>query len=86
MKDAWGSGTLDAPIYARGVGVVDGPESARRVLKGLRLSLSSHKSWPSLRQGLVYALSEVIDGRLASHSPGLRPSRQRKSATKIMQV
>ncbi|KAL4993522.1 hypothetical protein BDV10DRAFT_198273 [Aspergillus recurvatus] len=83
VKDAWVRGTLDAPIYVRGVGVVDGPESAIRALKGLRSSLSSHRSWPSLRKGLIYSLSEVIDGRFASHSPDLRSSRQRKSATRF---
>ncbi|GKZ37456.1 hypothetical protein AbraIFM66950_009006 [Aspergillus brasiliensis] len=78
IKDSWVQGTLKAPIYVKGVGIVNGPESAIRVLKGLRLALSSHKSWPSLRHGLIYSISEMIDGRFASLSPEMK-SRGRRA-------
>ncbi|RAH56384.1 hypothetical protein BO85DRAFT_399575 [Aspergillus piperis CBS 112811] len=79
VKNSWIRGTLDAPIYVRGVGTLNGPESAIRVLKGFRLALSNHRSWPSLRHGLIYSISEVIDGRFASLSPELKSSGWRKN-------
>ncbi|PYH39194.1 uncharacterized protein BO87DRAFT_324763 [Aspergillus neoniger CBS 115656] len=79
VKNSWIQGTLDAPIYVKGVGILNGPESAIRVLKGFRLALSNHSSWPSLRHGLIYSISEVIDGRFASLSPELKSSGRRKN-------
>ncbi|KAL4894160.1 hypothetical protein BDV59DRAFT_207213 [Aspergillus ambiguus] len=80
VKESWVRGTLDAPIYVKSAGIVNGTESAIRVLKGFRCSLANQRSWHSLRHGLIYAISEMIDGRFASHSPELRSRRQRKSA------
>lgn len=82
VKNSWIQGTLDAPIYVKGVGILNNPESAIRVLKGFRLALSSHRSWPSLRHGLIYSISEVIDGRFASLSPELKSSGWRKNVNR----
>ncbi|GAQ43380.1 hypothetical protein AKAW_03266 [Aspergillus niger] len=79
VKNSWIQSTLEAPVYVKGVGILNGPESAIRVLKGFRLALSSHRSWPSLRHGLIYSISEVIDGRFASLSPELKSSGWRKN-------
>lgn len=86
MKEFWIQGTLEAPIYVKGAGIMNGPESAIRVLKALRLALSSHTSWPSLRHGLIYSISEMIEGRFASHSPELKSSGQRKSVIRGSQA
>ncbi|KAI2892315.1 transcriptional regulator family: Fungal Specific TF and C2H2 zinc finger [Aspergillus niger] len=86
MKEFWIQGTLEAPIYVKGGGILSGPESAIRVLKGFRLALSSHTSWPSLRHGLIYSISEMIEGRFASHSPELKSSGQRKSVIRGSQA
>lgn len=86
MKESWIQGTLEAPIYVKGGGILSGPESAIRVLKGFRLALSSHTSWPSLRHGLIYSISEMIEGRFASHSPELKSSGQRKSVIRGSQA
>ncbi|GLA66484.1 hypothetical protein AtubIFM54640_009062 [Aspergillus tubingensis] len=82
VKNSWIQSTLEAPVYVKGVGILNGPESAIRVLKGFRLALSSHRSWPSLRHGLIYSISEVIDGRFASLSPELKSSGWRKSVVR----
>ena len=73
---SWVLGISDAPIYVKGVGMLVNQESALRVLKGFRKSLSRYRSWPSLRYGLLYAVTEIIEGRFASYAPRMMHGRR----------
>lgn len=81
-KQTWILGLSNSRIFLRGVGMLVGQESTLRVLKTYRRVLSSESSWLSLRRGLIYAATEMIDGRFASYAPMMRQGERRQLTLK----
>lgn len=77
-RRAWIQGRLKVPMYLEGAGMLVDQDSAARLLKRFRETLTRQKSCPSLRCRLICAISEIIENRPASLEPPMRSNMTRQ--------
>jgi hypothetical protein len=58
-------------IHLTGLGVLEGPSGAKRVLEEFRGALLSGSEWAAVRRGIVHAVDQVISGNKA-HLSGMQ--------------